>query len=111
MAKFYVESGTLQMLTDADDARGAALWTVHRCLDQVLSICPDDPQSPQEKATRLRQRGCDVLDRTVAVSQRGFGREDAQRFEVAELLAEWQQLLIAIGRLQRRLERACPAVS
>jgi hypothetical protein len=99
VAKFYVESGTLQMVVDADDARGAGLWAVHRCLEQVLSTCPEDPQTPEEKAERLRQRGGDVLSSTVRISERGFGRDDCLRFDTAELFAEWNQLLIAVNRL------------
>jgi hypothetical protein len=51
MAKYYVESGTIQLVTDADDDRGAALWALHLCLEQVLPICPDDPLTPGEKAS------------------------------------------------------------
>jgi len=104
MAKFYVESGTLQLVVDADDARGAALWAVHRCLEQVLPICPDDPLSPDQKEQRLRQRGCYVLEPTIRTSEQGFGRDDAQTHPTAELVQEWQQLMAALSNLQSHLE-------
>ena len=66
MAKYYVESGTIQLVTDADDDRGAALWALHLCLEQVLPLCPDDPLTAGEKDQRIRQRGCYVLDGTMA---------------------------------------------
>lgn len=107
MAKFYVESGTLQMVTEADDARGAALWAMHRCLEQVLPICPDDPQTPGEKSDRLRQRGCDVLGPAITVSERGFARDDAAEFNTVDLFVEWNQLMLAVTRMERQLSLLC----
>ena len=107
MAKFYVQSGTLQMLTEADDAQGAALWAVHRCMEQVLPICPDDPLSPQEKSARIQQRGCEVLAETIRVNEQGFDREDGEVFDTADLFAEWNQLLVAMSRLEDQLRVVC----
>jgi hypothetical protein len=107
MAKFYVQSGTLQMVTEADDARGAALWAVHRCLEQVLPVCPDDPLTPQQKSERIQQRGCEVLGPTVIVGERGFGVEGAETFDAADLFVEWNQLMVAMTRLERRLHAVC----
>ena len=104
MAKFYVESGTLQLITDADDARGAALWAVHCAMEQVMPVCQDDPRTPQEKSEHVRQRGCYVLSDSIAISERGFGRKNGQRFDTAELFAEWNQLMIAIAKLQKQLQ-------
>ena len=108
MAKYYVESGTLQMITDAEDARGAALWAMHRAMEQVLPVCPDDPLTPLEKNERIRQRGCVVLDGAIRISEQGFGREDAEAFETAEIFAEWNQLLMAVTKLERRLRLVAP---
>jgi hypothetical protein len=104
MAKYYVESGTMQLVTDADDDRGAALWAMHLCLEQVLPICPDDPLAPAQKSQRLRQRGCYVLDQTIRTSEKGFGRDDAEIHDTAELFAEWHQLMTAMTKLERRLQ-------
>jgi hypothetical protein len=104
MAKYYVESGTMQLVTDADDARGAALWAVHRCLEQVMPICPEDPLTPQEKDERVRQRGCYVLADTIKTSEQGFGRKAAEVHDTAELFCEWNQLMMAVARLEKRLQ-------
>ena len=104
MAKYYVESGTVQMITEAEDARGAALWAVHGAMEQVLPVCPDDPLTPAEKNERIRQRGCSVLDGTIRISEQGFGREDAETFDTVEVFVEWNQLLMAVTRLERRLQ-------
>ena len=107
MAKYYVESGTMQLVTDADDARGAALWAVHRCLEQVLPICPDDPMTPREKAARLNQRGCEVLGERICTSEIGFGRLDAEVYDTSELFAEWNQLMMAMSKLEQHLCALC----
>jgi hypothetical protein len=107
MAKYYVESGNLQLVTDADDDRGAALWAMHLCLEQVLPICPDDPLTPAEKSQRIEQRGCFVLDRTIRTSEKGFGRADAETHDCGELFAEWNQLMMAMAKLERQLQAVC----
>jgi hypothetical protein len=107
MAKYYVESGTLQLVTEAEDARGAALWAVHRCLEQVLPICPDDPLTPQQKDERIRQRGCYVLAETIRTSEKGFGSRSADVHDTAELFVEWNQLIMAMSRLEKRLQAVC----
>ncbi len=107
MAKYYVESGTLQVVSEADDAQGAALWGVHRCMEQVLPICPDDPLSPVQKEEHLRQRGCYVLGETMRISEKGFGRKDAEVHDTAQLFAEWNQLMAAMSKLEERLSVTC----
>ena len=104
MAKFYVQSGTLQLVTEADDSRGAALWAVHRCLEQVLPICPDDPEPAEEKSERIEQRGAVVLGDTILVNEQGFDHEPSEQFLTLELVSEWNQLITALARLQDRLE-------
>jgi hypothetical protein len=108
MAKFYVESGTVQMITEAEDARGAALWAVHGAMEQVLPVCPDDPLTPAEKNERIRQRGCSVLDGTIRISEQGFGRADAVTLDTVEVFVEWNQLLMAVTKLERRLQAVSP---
>ena len=107
MAKYYVQSGTLQLVTEAEDARGAALWAMHCCLEQVLPVCPDDPRTPQMKWERMQERGCAVLGSTILVSERGFANEDAAEFDTAEVFVEWNQLMMAMTRLERRLRVVC----
>ena len=107
MAKYYVESGTLQLVTEAEDDRGAALWAMHRCMEQVLPTCPDDPLTPQQKDRRVRQRGCYVLDATIRTSETGFGSRSALSHDTAEVFAEWNQLMMAMSRLEKRLQAVC----
>ena len=107
MAKYYVESGTVKMVAEADDARGAALWTLHRCMEQVLPVCPDDPLMPEDKAERIGERGCWVLGEAISTCEQGFGREDVEQHDTAEVFAEWNQLMMAVSNLQQRLRVVC----
>ena len=104
MAKYYVESGTLQLVLEAEDPRGAALWAVHRYMEQVLPTCSEDPLTPQQKDQRIRERGCYVLSDTIRTSETGFGSRTAEAFPTADLFVEWNQLMMAINRLERRLQ-------
>lgn len=103
MAKFYVQSGTFQLVTEADDERGAALWAVHKCLEQVMPLCPDDPQTAEEKRERVAERGCEVLGELISVNERGFDRDDGEWFRTADIFVEWNHLMMAMSRLSPQL--------
>jgi hypothetical protein len=75
-------------------------------MEQVLPVCPEDPLTPEEKSQRIRQRGCYVLGETIRISEQGLGRKDAERFDTAEIFVEWNQLMMAVSKLQRRLRVA-----
>lgn len=102
MAKYYVESGTLRMVVQADDARGAALWAVHKALQQVLPLYDDESLEPQQKQQQALQHGLLVLDDVVSLSEIGYGRAD-YRLATAELVLEWNKLMIALTRLENDL--------
>ncbi len=103
MAKFYVKSGTLRIVVQADDARTAALWAVHKTMQQVLPMYDDDLLSPQEKHARAVARGFMVLGETLELSEIGFGRYEAHMFETCNVVTEWSKLLVALTRLEKEL--------
>ena len=106
MAKYYVESGTLRMVVQADDARKAALWAVHRALAQVLPVYEDESLTAEARFERVIEHGCMVLGETLELSEIGFGRCDVERFETGDVVTEWNQLLIALTRLEAELSGA-----
>lgn len=108
MAKFYVESGTLRMMVQADDVEKAALWAVHKALQQVLPIEEDatDGLSVTEKQRRVVARGCMILGDTLRLSEVGFGREDATRLATYDLVNEWSKLMVALARFEEQLMSA-----
>ncbi|MGB7344112.1 MAG: hypothetical protein WBD20_07855, partial [Pirellulaceae bacterium] len=77
MAKYYVQSGTMRSVVQAESSRRAALWAVHQAMQQVLPMEDADDVTPQSKSDQANQTGVAVLSRTVHVSEQGFDRSDA----------------------------------
>jgi hypothetical protein len=97
MPKFYVQSGELDVVTTAANSRCAAIWAVHRTMSPTLPFLSD------EAATDIHAGGTARLAETVCVSEQGFDRVDAERFDTLDVLTEWNRLLVAIDKLQERL--------
>jgi len=93
MPKFYVQSGSLEMVLQARDSRCAAIWAAHHTLSRSLPFLCDEP------ADYLQLADLTQLGETIRVSQRGFDRDDAVVFETLDVVSEWNQLLVALDRL------------
>ncbi|GIX00876.1 MAG: hypothetical protein KatS3mg111_4208 [Pirellulaceae bacterium] len=104
MAKYYVQSGNVRMVVDADEADKAALWVIHRTMQQVVPVYEEDELTPQEKSELGVLQGIMVLGNTLHISEIGFDRPDAAQFDTFELLVEWNQLMVALDRLASMLE-------
>ena len=99
MAKYYVQSGTLRTVIQAESARKAAIWAIHQVLGQVLPT-EDDFGGP---ISTEFDDGNHCLARRVRVSQRGFDRKDAATHLTHEVVGEWSQLVSTLDRLQSLL--------
>jgi hypothetical protein len=97
MPKFYVQTGNLDVVVQAHDACCAAIWTVHRTLGQSLPFLCEESADYAALADLTR------LADTIKVSECGFDRPDADRFDTLEIVREWNQLLVALDRIQERL--------
>jgi len=106
MAKYYVQSGTLRSVVQAESSRKAALWAVHQAMQQVLPMEDQSDQSPQAKSEKVSRVGVAVLSGNVTVSQQGFDRQDATTMLTLEVVTEWNQLVTTLDRLERMLYRA-----
>ncbi|RMF41651.1 MAG: hypothetical protein D6753_09220 [Planctomycetota bacterium] len=104
MAKYYVQSGNVRVVLEADDAEKAALWVVHKTMQQVIPVYEDDELSPEEKSEVSLLQGLMVLGNTIQVSEQGFDRLDALELDTFELMVHWNQLMIALDRLAAVLE-------
>ncbi|MGV3486798.1 MAG: hypothetical protein ACO1RT_20450 [Planctomycetaceae bacterium] len=104
MAKYYVESGTLRCVVSAENARAAALWAVHRAMQQIMPL--DDPAdaTPELKQQRSRE-GVMVLGSTVRTSERGYGGTDGEQLPTFEVVTQWNQLVNTLDRLEGLLGR------
>ena len=98
MPKFYVSSGNLQLVIEADHVRAAAIWAVHRCLSQVTPFVSDDANTVDSHVVNDRHLG-----ETIHVSERGFGSDDEKTLATLPVVAEWSRLLVALDRLQQQL--------
>ncbi|TWU56757.1 hypothetical protein Poly51_26740 [Rubripirellula tenax] len=106
MAKFYVQSGTVRIIVQAESSRKAALWAVHQTMQQVLPTADDADQTPTSKSEKANTQGFAVLASKVTVSERGFDRNDASTMSTIEVVAEWNQMVTTLDRLERMLYQA-----
>ncbi|MCA9195593.1 MAG: hypothetical protein KDB03_27665 [Planctomycetales bacterium] len=104
MAKYYVQSGNIRTVVDAQDAEKAALWVVHRALQQVIPVYEDDELPPQQKEEMAVVNGIMVLGNDIRISEIGFDRADANATDTFDLVIHWHQLMIALTRLQSMLD-------
>jgi hypothetical protein len=102
MPKYYIESGKLQVVVHAKNSRGAALWAVHRSLASLLPFMSESARHDGEAEQNLA-----ALGESISASERGFGRSDAEEFDTFEIVTEWNQLMVALDRL----ETLTPALS
>ena len=102
MGIYRIDSGTVHMVVRADDARRAALWAVHRSLQQILPLYDDRQLSAADKQRRAAAEGCLVLDDMVRVApadERSTGRSGrAVELPTAKLVEEWSRLMVALSR-------------
>lgn len=103
MAKYYVQSGTMRSVVEAESSRKAALWAVHKAMLQVLPIEDSDGQTPETKSRDVADKGVAVLAQTVTVSERGFDRQDAAKMLTLEVVTQWNQMVTTLDRLHRML--------
>ncbi len=81
MAKFYIQSGTLRNVIDSEDCEKAALWAVHRVMQQIAPVYDDETLTPDQKEDAVKLEGLLVLDSSIRISEQGFDREDAMQVD------------------------------
>lgn len=104
MAKFYVQSGLVAHIVTANDAFSAALWAMHLVMEDVVPVADVDWLDEADQPEHGFADGLMKLGAEIAVSEVGWGRDEAGRFDTADTLAEWNQLVIAVSRLESRLQ-------
>ena len=102
MAKFYVATGNLNLIIEADHARAAAIWAVHRCLSGVMPFAGEEAEENSGRSYQAAESHYFLGD-MIAVSERGFGGADVEQLATLPVVAEWSRLLVALDRLQRDL--------
>lgn len=105
MAKYYIQSGNVHTVISADDSEKAALWVVHKAMQQVVPVYEDAELTPDQKSEVAIVQGIMVLGNTMRVSEVGFDRLDAEHLDTFELVVHWHQLMIALARLDAIAQR------
>ena len=105
MAKYYVQSGRRRLVVSAIDPQAAALWLVHRTLDDLIPKWDESQWTEEMLCEAAFLCGLSRLGNTVQVSERGFGRQDSGVWELLELVDSWHQLMTALLRWQTDSEQ------
>ena len=105
--KYYVKSGGCEQIVQTRDAEAAAIASVHRFLDanadlESINWFDEAEMDNLDLINALLQLGEDV-----AVSEMGFGRNEAGRFDTADIMAQWQHYMIAINRMDQEFNGGC----
>lgn len=121
MPKYYIQSGQVSFVVSACDVEGAALWAMHRIMDEKICDYEDEIQQEADPFAPLPVQeselhgipeaipyeamliGLSMFDETILVSQRGHGRDDAGELSTEEIFHQWRQLMQAVDRLHDRL--------
>ena len=108
-------------MVGACDVEGAALWAMHRIMDEKIcdyedAILETDASPfdlpisdahlrdvPQAVPYEAMLEGLAQFDETIRVSERGFGHDEAGELETEEIFHQWRQLMQAVDRLHDRL--------
>jgi hypothetical protein len=117
MPKYYIESGNVCFVVCSNDAEGAALWAMHRTIDDKICQYEDElslrSHLAQDAATYEEPidgvpenvpfepmlEGLAEFDETIIISEIGFGRDDSGTLETDEVFSQWRQLMAAVDRL------------
>jgi len=106
MAKYYVRSGTMRTVVEAESRRKAAIWAVHQAMQQVLPI-EGEPRRPlSSEPDTLGNDQVAVLSTTVRVSENGYGGCQETTLPILDVVTEWNEMVSTLDRLERMLYRA-----
>ena len=115
MAKFYVQSNQVSFVVCSADAEGAALWAMHRVIDEAIcdyeeqrlldqwfeDSFDDEPIDgvPEAVPYEAMLDGLACFAETIKVSEIGYGRDEAGLIRTEEIFGQWRQLMQAVDRL------------
>lgn len=101
MAKYYVQSGTLRTVIQAESIGKAAIWAVHQAMQQVF---PTDGRPRCSIAGE--EKPVAVLDEEVTISELGFDRLDATSMPTLQVVGQWNEMIATLDRLEKMLYQA-----
>ena len=119
MAKYYIQSGKVSFIVCACDIEGAALWVMHRVMDEKISefesakatwhenILDEVDAGEDDWAMEIPQaipydamlEGLAEFGEQICISERGFGRCETGELQTEDIFHQWRQLMLAVDRL------------
>ena len=117
MAKYYIQSGNVSFVVCACDVEGAALWAMHRVMDEKICDYEDqmamqviDPFSlpiseaeitgiPEAVPYEAMLNGLAEFGEMIKISEIGSGRDEAGLLFTEDIFRQWRQLMTAVDRL------------
>ena len=121
MAKYYIQSGSVSYIVGACDPEGAALWVMHRIMDEKICDFEDakatwqdsdgaeglEPSNddldmlgiPQAIPYDAMLEGLAEFWQNICISEQGFGRAEAGELLTEDIFHQWRQLMLAVDRL------------
>ena len=85
MPKFYVESGPIRLIFDANTAEEAAVNAFQWSCDKQTEI---QAVSPFDHMLEAEERGWQLWDE-ISVNEQGFGRWDGEVFDTLDIVEAW----------------------
>ena len=123
MPKYYIQSGQIKFVVMAADVEGAALWAMHRVIDEMVQRYEQneiprlmEPEFPADIEAENRSAEFEIamfepmmdglarFDSEIVCSQRGFGRDEAGTLCTNRIFIQWRQLMRAADYLFDRLD-------
>ena len=103
MPKYYIESGNVKTIVSAEDSEKAALWVIHKAMQQILPVYEENDADMQNPVANSGATPPEVmvLGNKLQISETGFGSQEQDSFETLSLVNHWNQLMIALERLQQ----------
>jgi len=86
MAKYYVQSGSVKLILQANNARRAAIAAFQWTCERQATI---EAGSPLEHVQIAEQLGWQLVE-TILVRERGFDQPGSRSFDTLDIVAAWQ---------------------
>jgi hypothetical protein len=113
MPKYYIQSGRVNLIVNAADAEGGALWAINRVVQQYLPAgdlgrsSADLASEPQPANGKIRANALtaamDQFDAEIRVSELGLGRDDAGTLDTELTARLWLEISDALDWLMNQL--------
>lgn len=101
MYKFHVQSGKIKKVIMAADANAAALWLINLVVE---TFYPQQLETGAVKPFEIMEDRPRLLGEFITVFQVNPQRQYPwETFDTMEILTEWNELVIAVSRMEKRL--------